>query len=212
MKLLSKIFILFTVLALVSCEDQGTILQEKGVSPEIISETPMTETEKQEVLQAFETFKSYGEETMNAYQALNDGETLGFYSPLGVTEPVDFEWSEYKTVKEHTEIMRILEKTGDIELFAKKYPVGTYLARKHVEYLRPELLTYIDNPEALGEVKSDGCPVVAYGDWYRCGNCQRTYCWGCCGGGCLLIVSYADWCRHVSTTCSCYNERKRSHC
>ncbi len=201
---------MFALFAMLIC---FTACQKEAVEPTtvIIDGQEVSQSELDAVKAENARIMSYGDATYEAYQDFNNGGTIGYYSPLGVLESVDFEWDEYEAVMEHSKIMQVLEDNGMIDLYTDIYPTGTYLKRSQVESLTPEILPLID--QATANKAASGCEVLYVGPWNPCGSCQLVgQCWGCEGGGTLTFYYQREYCRHISTSCSCYTQKKRSGC
>lgn len=214
MKTMTVKSILSSLLAIVaiamfmtSCE------QQELVTTEIDTTLELTQQEREQAMAEADLIMSYGEEVVEAYNAYMDGEILGYYSPLGITETVDFDWSKYAEIMEHTKIMKVLERSGTIDLYTNSLPLGTYVNMQQMEEITPELVQFIDNPDEI-EVALRGCDtVVSAGAWYGCSNCwPQVVCVGCCGGGCITFAIMGNICRYVVTECYCYTEKRTVGC
>ncbi len=210
-RLKSVLYSLLAIMALAafmtSCE------QQELVTTEIETPIELTQEERERAIAEADLIMSYGEEVVEAYNAYMSGEILGYYSPLGVTETVDFDWSKYAEIMEHTKIMKVLAKSGTIDLYTGSLPVGTYVTMQQMEEITPELVQYIDNPDEI-TVALRGCDTIVSTDpWYSCSGCwPKVMCVGCCGGGCITIAVVRNWCRQVVTECYCYTEKRTGGC
>jgi len=202
MKTLKVKSILFSLLAIMTSCEQDTLTTTSDLDA-------ITQLEKEQAQAEYDLIASYGEQTLAAYQAFVAGETLSYFSPLGVTETVEFDWSNYTAIMEHTKIMTAIEKSGMMDIYKQTLPVGTHLTRTDVEQVTPELVQFIDNPDAITTTGIESRCDTYYGPWNRCSSCA-TYPF--MQGDTFIFVQRRDWCRTVSTCNSCYVQKVRAGC